>query len=86
MPAENTVISMDFARRRRNGEPDASRLFTIKEVGEHCGLPSPVIMQLVPRTWTAQGWMYTGDQLITSIGVAEDLRRRRDKVSPVALT
>ena len=82
MAAENTVISMDFARRRR---AEASRLSTIKEVGDHCGLPGPVIMQLVPRTWTEQGWMYTGAQVLASIAVAEDLRRRREAVSPVAL-
>ena len=29
--------------------------------------------------------MYTGEQLRASIGVAEDLRRRREAVSPVAL-
>jgi hypothetical protein len=85
MPAENTVISMDFARRRRDADREASRLFSIKEVGDRCGLPGPVIMQLVPRTWTDQGWMYTGEQLSASIGVAEDLRRRREAVSPVAL-
>jgi hypothetical protein len=85
MTAENTVISIDFARRRRGDAHDASRLFTIKEVGDHCGLPGPVIMQLVPRTWTATGWMYTSDQLIAAVGVAEDLRRRRGMVSPAVL-
>jgi hypothetical protein len=85
MPAENTVIAMDFARRRRDEEREVSRLFTIKEVGDHCGLPGPVIMQLVPRTWTAKGWMYTSEQLRASIDVAEDLRRRREAVPPVAL-
>jgi hypothetical protein len=85
MAAETTVISMDFARRRKGEAHEASRLFSIKEVGDHCGLPGPVIMQLVPRTWTAQGWMYTGEQLRASIGVAEDLRRRREAVSPIAL-
>jgi hypothetical protein len=68
---------MEFARRRRD---EASRLFSIKEVGDHCGLPGPVIMQLVPRTWTDQGWMYTGEQLRASIRVAENLRRRREAV------
>jgi hypothetical protein len=85
MAAENTVILMDFARRRRDEAREASRLFTIKEVGDHCGLPGPVIMQLVPRTWTEQGWMYTGEQVAASVAVAEDLRRRREAVSPVAL-
>lgn len=85
MAAENTVISMDFARRRRDEAREASRLFTIKEVGDHCGLPGPVIMQLVPRTWTPAGWMYTGEQVRASIAVAEDLRRRREAASPVAL-
>jgi hypothetical protein len=85
MAAENTVMLMDFARRRRDEAREASQLFSIKEVGDHSGLPGPVIMQLVPRTWTEQGWMYTDDQLLASVAVAADLRRRREAVSPVAL-
>ena len=84
-PAENSVISINFARRRRDEAREGARLFTIKEVGDHCGLPGPVIMQLVPRTWTERGWMYTGEQLRASIAVAEDLRRRREVVSLVVL-
>jgi hypothetical protein len=77
MAAENTVISMDFARRRQERTRDAGRLFTIKEVGDQCRLPGPVIMQLVPRTWTDRGWMYTGAQLLAAVTIAEELRRKR---------
>jgi len=52
-------------------------LHTIKEVGEACGLPGPVVMQLVPRTWTQAGWMYTGEQLAESVRIAAHLRRQR---------
>jgi len=54
-----------------------ARLYTIKEVGEACGLPAGAIMQLVPRTWTQEGWMYTGEQLADSVRIAANLRRER---------
>ncbi|MBP1823168.1 hypothetical protein J3E61_006804 [Mycobacterium sp. OAE908] len=50
--------------------------FTIKDVGAACGLPGPVIAQLVPRTWVdGVGWMYTGEQVAASIVLGENLRR-----------
>lgn len=70
------MISLDIARRRRGGEP--ARLFSVKEVGDQCGLPGPVIAQLVSRTWTEHGWMYTAEQVREAIDVAADLRRRRE--------
>jgi hypothetical protein len=74
--ADDTVIVFDRHRdRKRNGR--GGGLFTISEVGDACGLPGPVIMQLVPRTWTADGWMYTRDQMRTAIEIAADLRRDR---------
>jgi hypothetical protein len=60
--------------------PRAPRLYSIAEVGAACGLPGPVIMQLVPRTWTDAGWMYTAEQLDESVTVAADIRRRRSGV------
>jgi hypothetical protein len=54
------------------------RLYTIKEVGDACGLPGPVIMQLTPRTWIdGAGWMYTAEQLRAAVVIADDLRRER---------
>jgi hypothetical protein len=52
----------------------SAQLFTIKQVGDACGLPHPVIMQLVPRTWTEAGWMYTNEQLLAAIAIADNLR------------
>ena len=51
--------------------------YTIAAVSEACGLPGPVIMQLVPRTWTAAGWQYTGEQIDLAVRIAADLRRAR---------
>lgn len=50
---------------------------TIRDVADACGLPQPVIAQLVPRTWTDEGWMYTAAQLQSAVGVAAAMRRRR---------
>jgi hypothetical protein len=50
--------------------------YTIKDVSAACGLPGPVIAQLVPRTWVdGVGWMYTGQQVAQSVTLAENLRR-----------
>jgi len=54
----------------------APACYTIKDVSETCGLPGPVIAQLVPRTWVhGVGWMYTEEQVRVSAGLAENLRR-----------
>jgi hypothetical protein len=64
--------------RRRNaaavtmGEPH--RLFTIADVAKACSLPQPVVAQLVPRTWTDDGWMYTADQLQYAVRIGPDVR------------
>ena len=50
-------------------------MFTIKDSADACGLPQPVIAQVVPRTWTDEGWMYTKAQMQASVGIAADLRR-----------
>jgi hypothetical protein len=79
-----TVTSMSGWQRRpaRTSQPD--RLYTIKEVGDACGLPGPVVMQLVPRTWTDDGWMYTGGQLDAAVLIAGDLRRDLAATAPKA--
>jgi hypothetical protein len=63
------VIPIKAARRRHQD------LFTIKEVAEACSIPQPVVAQLVPRTWTRDGWMYTADQLQTAISAPRGDRR-----------
>jgi hypothetical protein len=45
----------------------AAPVFTVKDVADACGLPQPVIAQLVPRSWTDDGWMYTQDQLQSAV-------------------
>lgn len=65
------------------GEAQAPEMFTVKDVAEACGLPQPVVAQLVPRTWTADGWMYTAEQLQSAVEIAAETRRTRLKsVSP----
>lgn len=51
-------------------------VYTIADVAEACGLPQPVIAQLVPRTWTESGWMYTAAQLEEAIEIAGTIRSR----------
>lgn len=50
-------------------EPDRPCL-TIADVAKACGLPQPVIAQVVPRTWTAKGWMYTNAQVQEAVEIA----------------
>lgn len=54
-------------------------VLTIKDVADVCGLPQPVIAQLVPRTWTDSGWMYTPEQLQMAVDVAYTIRARSDE-------
>lgn len=71
----NTVVSLDAARQRHQ-VADSSGLFTIKQVSQACGLPGPVIMQLVPRTWVEQvGWLYTREQISAAVAISDDLHR-----------
>lgn len=58
-------------------EPPAEALSTIADVSRACGLAQPAIAQLVPRTWTADGWMYTADQVAEAIVLAAQLKDRR---------
>ena len=53
----------------------SAAVFTIKDVADACGLPQPVVAQLVPRTWTQDGWMYTGEQVEAAVSIAEEFRR-----------
>ena len=70
----------DFdAHAPRDGDAALAGLLTIKDVGDACGLPQPVVAQLVPRTWTAAGWMYTPGQLRYAVSLAESMRKRRGR-------
>ena len=71
---EGTVTWL-YRWRRRAATPNP-HLFTIKDVVKACGLPGPVIMQLVPRTWTDAGWMFTAEQVQASVEIAAEHRRR----------
>lgn len=64
---------IEFPARRRGQAPSAAT-YTIKDVADACGLPQPVIAQLVSRTWTAAGWMYTAEQLQEAVDQAEAVR------------
>jgi hypothetical protein len=85
MAAENVVISMGPARRRRQAARNPEQLHTIAVVSRLCGLPGPVVMQLVERTWTDRGWMYTDQQLHSSLEIAAELRRRNASRPPAIL-
>lgn len=57
------------------------RLFTIKQVSDASGLPQPVIAQVVPRTWTDAGWMYSTDQMLRAAQISTAVRR--GKLGPI---
>ncbi|WP_156526224.1 hypothetical protein [Mycobacterium adipatum] len=56
---------------------DHKPVFTIADVARECGLPQPVIVQLVPRTWTAQGWMYSASQIRAACAIAAEVKAAR---------
>lgn len=58
-------------------EPPDEPLSTIADVCRASGLAQPAIAQLVSRTWTAKGWMYTADQIAEAIVLAAQLKDRR---------
>ncbi|HEX9177703.1 MAG TPA: hypothetical protein VF874_17045 [Mycobacterium sp.] len=68
-----------------DGEPDTGRLFTIKDVAAASGLPQPAAAQVVPRTWTPKGWMYTAAQVRYAAEVGQTMRSQRATPSPPAI-
>lgn len=66
-----------WRNRRRVRRLKAAGLLTVKDVSDSCGLPQPVVAQLVPRTWTDAGWMYTADALAYAVQIAPDVRAGR---------
>ena len=74
----DNVLPMHRAGRGRRA-PVSGHLFTVKDVADASGLPQPAIGQLVGRTWTDQGWMFTADQMQLAIDIAAE---RRGQASP----
>ena len=85
LAAQGTVTWLHRWDAQDIGGTSMAQLYTIKDVAEVCGLPGPVIMQLVPRTWTDDGWMYTGEQLAAAVTIAANLRRERSSVQPAGV-
>ena len=77
MPDEQLAapLCLESFRRRKVAAPINSghAQFTIADVAAACGLPQPVVAQLVPRTWTDAGWMYTADQLQFAVQIGPDV-------------
>jgi predicted transcriptional regulator of viral defense system len=74
----DTPIPLGSWRNRRHvRQLKAAGLFTIKDVADACNLPQPIVAQLVPRTWTEAGWMYTAEQLAYAVQIAPDVREGR---------
>lgn len=59
-----------------SSDDEHAAVLTIKDVAGACGLPQPVIAQMVPRTWTDAGWMYTHQQLQMAVGIAQTINAR----------
>lgn len=57
---------------------------TIADVAAASGLPQPVIAQLIDRTWTDDGWMYTEAQAQEAIELAASEALRRDSEQAAA--
>lgn len=62
---------------RTGASPPSAAAFSVRDVSDACGLPQPVVAQLVPRTDTPEGWMYTAEQLQHAIDIADEIRARR---------
>lgn len=75
VPDQNPSPNLRLVTSAPSDDANAAVL-TIKDVADACGLPQPVIAQLVPRTWTDAGWMYTPEQLQTAIDTARTIRAR----------
>lgn len=79
----DNVLPMHRAGRGRRA-PASGQLFTVKDVADASGLPQPAIGQLVGRTWTDQGWMFTADQLQLAIDIAAERRGQGSPAGPDA--
>lgn len=77
----NNLLPLHRAGRGRR-DPASGRLFTVKDVADASGLPQPAIGQLVGRTWTQQGWMFTATQMQMAIDIAAERRRQGPPAGP----
>ena len=77
MPSASDRPNLRIIQGGASAGQSAVALYTIADVADACGLPQPVIAQLVSRTWTRDGWMYTAAQLASAIEIAEEMRSRR---------
>jgi hypothetical protein len=58
-------------------------MLTIKDVADACGMPQPVIAQLVPRQWVeGAGWMYTQKDLEYAVELADRLAKSTKAADP----
>jgi len=76
--ATNTTSSRTLSRRYTLGRArrEGAATLTIKDVADACGLPQPVIAQLVDRHWVeGRGWMYSQEHLQDAVELAERLRK-----------
>jgi hypothetical protein len=65
---------------RKSSRSNDAATLTIKDVADACGMPQPLIAQLVPRTWVNNvGWMYTRENLDFAVDLANRLRAERDQ-------
>jgi hypothetical protein len=65
---------------RKSSRSNDAATLTIKDVADACGMPQPLIAQLVPRTWVNNvGWMYTRENLDFAVDLANRLRAERDE-------
>ncbi len=78
MPEEQLAepVCLDDYRGRAAART-AAGLVTIADVAAACGLPQPVVAQLVPRVWTDRGWMYSCAALEYAVQISEDVRAGR---------
>lgn len=60
----------------RTGVRSSAATFNVKDISDASGLPQPVVAQLVPRTDTPEGWMYTAEQLQCALDIAAEIRAR----------
>ncbi|MDZ4267749.1 MAG: hypothetical protein U1D00_19000 [Mycobacterium sp.] len=79
MESDGDVVVVPLRRRIPDTAP--VELFTIKDVAQACGLPQPVISQLVPHTDTAAGRLYTAEQMRCAVDLADEIRTRNRRAS-----
>ncbi len=77
MKGDGDGVVVPLRRTGASPSPPSAATFSVKDVSDASGLPQPVVAQLVPRTDTPEGWMYTAEQLQHAINIADEIRARR---------